>query len=62
MHILTEIARKALRRGGELGIFGKMRAVGRIMVEQRLLTPEEAVSAVRNFLVRMNEDRRKSGL
>src|SRR5882672_733611 len=31
----VEIARKALRRRGELGVVRQVRAVGRIMIEQR---------------------------
>jgi hypothetical protein len=36
--------------------------MARMLVEQRLMSEEEAESAVRRFLIRMSEDSRKSGV
>ena len=39
-----------------------IRDMARMLVEQRLMSAEDAEPAVRRFLIRMSEDSRKSGV
>jgi hypothetical protein len=39
-----------------------IREMARVLVEQRLMSEEDAEPAVRRFLIRMSEDSRKSGV
>jgi hypothetical protein len=39
-----------------------LKDMARLIVEQRLMSPDEAESAVRSFLIKMHDDSRRPGL